>query len=231
MNGLLFEFSRNLPHTPAIIEWISGLVVILIGVAFFFGMRRTPARQSVTSILDRVSNNNRVRIMVAKRIYDDIRTIVEHNASNPAIKVIGTETLQEADLILDQCVKMLGQRDAIVKSGLLDQRVEQTPEKLRAEAESAASDAEKASLESAASAYEMRSGQAEMAKKALDRIDAGIEEAEAALGLMKSKLNAAALGTEDQAHYDEEFRESIMRLRSLSTSLAEAQELERELGS
>ncbi|MBX3120279.1 MAG: hypothetical protein KF784_14535 [Fimbriimonadaceae bacterium] len=231
MNGFNLDTVHQLLPPFAVVEWVVGVILIVVAGAFFFGMRRAPTVTATSNILDRVSNNNRARIAPVKRIYEDISSIVAKNQTNAAVKVIGGETISEADLILNQCVKMLGHRDRILKSGAFDPNLADASSQLRSRAESAQSEEEKRSLESAAAAYEITSAQAGKAREALDRIDAGMKEAEAALELMKSRLNAAALGTDGPSSYDEDFRESIMRLRSLEGSLTEALEMESDLRS
>lgn len=228
MNFLL-EPLRSLSPTVAMVEWVAIAALALVGIAFFFGLRKAPRNVGSTNILDRVSNNNRVRIAPIKRLYEDLCAIVEKNGSNATVKVIGEQTVREAEEIIGQCVKMLAHRERIVKSGALDPELARASDELKAQAGEAQSDEERRSLESAAAAYEITSAQAGKAKEALERIDAGMKEAEAALELMKSRLNAAALGTDGPSDYESDFRESIMRLRSLDGSLTEVMEMENDL--
>ncbi len=188
---------RSLSPTLGLIEWAIGAIVVMIGVAFYMSIKKASAAKPI-AVLDRVSNHNRARIAPIKRIYDEISEVVGRNPDSASIKVIGTETLQEASSIIDQAVKMLAQRDTILKSGALQADVE--------------------------------TGMQEKAQQAMDKIDAGLKEAEAALELLKNRLQMVALGSDGPSDYDQEFRESIMRLRSLSISLDEAQELEKDTG-
>lgn len=199
-----------------------GGVAVLLWSAFTFSVRQNKVA-SQQSLIDTVRPEDRARLRPLIRLHEEIRQVVASNQSSTAIAVVGSEALIEADRITQHVAEMLRMRARVRKPLSESRDPNQSIERLKAELETAQSDMGRQALEAALAARSLEGDHYEQVKAAIDRIDVTITQAEASLAEMKARLSAAAAQMKDEAA-SEDLRESLTRMRSLDTSLDEAEE-------
>jgi chromosome segregation ATPase len=154
---------------------------------------------------------------------NDIVALVESKKSDVSIAVVGAEAATEADHILSQAANMLQLRRELLKASSGKIEAEKELRSLEGELAAAGSDAERKALQSALEARQAELSHYADADSANERIVAGLRQAEAALSEMKARLTTAAANGADAVEEEGELRETIGRLKSLGTSLDEAE--------
>jgi hypothetical protein len=101
---------------------------------------------------------------------------------------------------------------------------EQEVEDLTQRAESATSEAERQALEGAREARQLELGHYDKVTTTIAHIDSGVRQAEAALSEMKARLAVSSGSEKALSAGDEELRDTVGRLKSLSVSYAEAEQ-------
>lgn len=197
-----------------------------VGFAAFQSMRQTQARVG-PSDANAVSNENRARIAPIRRFHREIAELVAAHQSSPAVKVIGAEAIQESQSILNQAVRMLQIRDSLSKT----LHTQSENERERAEMEmrlASAGPEERDILEAALRARQLESEHFGPAKAGIERIDLALRQSEAALSELKTRLAVSASHSLDVQSADSDLSETLSRLKSLGTSLEEAEGMLKE---
>lgn len=197
-------------------------VVAGIAIAAAATMRRTKVA-SEGSPTEGLSLDAEARIRPLLQARRRIAEVAERNAGHPVIKVVGGEAVQEADDVIAKAAGLLRSRTELNRAGSLDDTAR--IERLRAMLEATNDLAEKDRLASAIELATSAQGHHEKRAEALARIDSQLEEARAALEEMHAELSASL--TEHTGAADD-LRETLGRLKSLGTSLDEAQDLLQE---
>lgn len=200
-----------------------------VGVAAWLGMRAARAGRT-ESAMDAVSNENRARIAPIQRVVREIEKIAAQKSNNPTIRVIGSESLKEANAILNQSVRLLDARTGILDALKGAPSAERDVEELRSRIGETEND-ERTALQSALDARILELEHYNRARAALQTIDRNLSQAEAALGEMRARLAVAAAGGTDGTGPDAELRESLERMKALQASFVEAEELAQGEGS
>lgn len=144
-------------------------------------------------------------------------------AGDPATRVIAQEAATEADEILRKATDMASAREQL-KRGLKGQgEAETNLGRLQRELASAQSDGEKSALTSAIVARQAELAAYGTARAKIAEIDGRLKVAEATLAELKARLTTGALAS-DTAGHEAEFSDMVQRLRTLGSSLDEAQE-------
>lgn len=144
-------------------------------------------------------------------------------AADPATRVIAQEAAAEADEILRKATDMAGAREQL-KRGLKGQgEAETNLGRLQRELATAQSEGEKSALQSAITARQAELAAYGTAKAKIAEIDSRLKVAEATLAELKARLSTGALASDTSGH-EAEFSDMVQRLRTLGTSLDEAQE-------
>jgi hypothetical protein len=216
--GLAISLVLSLP-TLAV---LSG--VVLVGSGLAMSARRSRELRAQVGD-DDISPNDRVYLRPIRRLRDEIEAIVLENERSPAVKVIGREAIQEANQLFDHCVALLKTRSLLRKALMSRGNPDTSIMDLDAKIEEAQSDEERSALELARDARKLEAQHYEKIDQTLARVDTSIQQAQAALSEMKARISVAASGGDGQQ--ETEIQDTISRLRSLSTSFDEVEDLMR----
>lgn len=203
------------------------LAVVGLGGLVFSGLMWSAHRARslrVASSFDEISPNDRVYLRPIRRLRDEIESLVVENAKSPAIKVIGSEAVQEANGILNHSIQLLKTRATLRK--VLSQKGDPYSEinSLQAQIAEAATGEERETLQLALDARKLELSHYGEIEEIVERVDGSITQAQAALSEMKARIAVAAAG-EQGAESSSEIEDTITRLRSLTKSFDEVEEL------
>jgi len=167
-----------------------------------------------------LGNEDQAKLSPLRRLKREIQEIVESKASDPTISVVGNEALRESERIYDQCAQLLLLRRELNKAFVGRSAASRELEHLERDLNAATSEAERAALESALAARKLESEHYAKADQAVERIEAGLRQAQAALSEMKARLATVSAG---ETGAGSELEDTLGRLRTLGTSLDEAE--------
>lgn len=201
--------------------------LVIIGAAVWVGMtvietaKNKPKGRHSTEL----SAEARALLRPLQQQRREIASLVDKNLQNPTVKVIGTEALQEADSLISRAESIVVSLDDLTKAtkGLRESDYEL--KRLEEKVAKSSSEEEKAAL---ADVIEVRKSEVEhfgKVQRALESGKAKIMEAETALLAIKAQLTSAALGSESDALDTEGLAGMVGRLKSLSNSLEEVEQM------
>lgn len=170
-----------------------------------------------------LSPDSRILIRPIVQLRDELLQIVSQNLDMPAIKVIGTEALQEADGIVKHATSLVTLRAQLKKTlrGKSEAEIEQG--RLKAKLENVSSEAERSALEAAIEATRQQASHYAQVEEAIAQVDGKLTEAQAALAELKARLAVGAAGARTETMDQEELTGMVGRLKSLSQSFDEAE--------
>lgn len=198
-----------------------GALMFVAGIGLLAGQTIVANRtQSQQENRHDLSNEDHARLAPLRRLRTEIREIVAAKAGDPSVTVVGAEAVHEAERIYEQCVHLLKARRELNRAFVGRSAATQELEKLERDLASATSDVERSALESALEARRLEASHYTTADQALERIDAGLRQAQAALSEMKARLATVSAGNTETSF---ELEETLGRLRTLGTSLDEAE--------
>lgn len=196
----------------------------LLGVLGFVGLAAQSIvgnRRSIeTGARDDLTNEDHARLSPLRKLRKEIHAIVEAKRSDPTVAVVGSEAVQEADRIYDQCAQLLKVRRELNRAFGGRAAAERELQTLERDLASAATEVERSALASALEARKLEAAHYAHADNALERIEAGLRQAQAALSEMKARLATVSAG---QLGSSNDLEETLGRLRTLGTSLDEAE--------
>ncbi len=195
-----------------------------IGVTAWLAMRQTQSETDRAAELE-VSNENRARFAPIKSVCREIDDLVARNAQNPAVKVIGAEARAEADGVLRHAARLLALRDKALKSAHGLHVAKRALSDLESEQAGAGGEEQRSTLESAIEARKVEIAHYGDAEASVERIDAALKQAEAALSELKARIVVAASEPAGIGDGTSELSESLARVRSLTKSFDEAEQL------
>lgn len=203
-------------------------VVGWVAVAAWLSIRSSPNAAALPVLsLDSVRNENRTRLLPIKRLHDDIAKVVAEHSDKPVVKVVGAEALSEARRVGEHAIRLLNLRDQVLSAvrGEEDarRRLELAEQQL-AEAQGP----EREAIEVAVQAHRQEIEHYEGAEAALQRIDAELRLAEAALAEAKARILVSASRDGSAVEGDTDLADTIRRLKSLQQSFDEAESLTRQ---
>lgn len=208
--------------------WIVLLLLLVAAFVAFIVTARRGAVQRANDPTESMDADSRSLFLPIRRLVDQIEEVATRQDSVTG-RVVGTEAMEEAKRIREQCAKALVARSELKKAGRGKGLAENEVSRLEEMEQSAATDSEKAALASAREARKLELTHYVEVEDAIKRIDGGIRQAEAALSEMKTRLAVAAGSEKAELAGDDELRETIGRLKSLSVSYDEAEQTLRGL--
>lgn len=200
-------------------------VVLALGLMAVEAMKRAQQTRSET-FNDSLSNESRTMLRPLRRQRDELKALVSGHQTSAAVKIIGTDAAEEADRIVEHATRLLELRQQAKKMSSGRGLAEEQAAELELRLEGAIDPAERMALEGALSARKAEGRHYQPIEQTLKAIDSSLAQADAALAEMKARLGLA-LADEAAYVHDEEgsLNETISRLRSLNTSMDEAEEL------
>lgn len=188
-------------------------LVGLVAALFLAGNTQTRKNWEATGEQE-LSHDSRALLRPVRRLHEDLREFVSAHGDSGPIKVLGAEAVREADNILEQSLKLLRVRDRLkyAARGKSEAEVE-----LRRMGDGDPNDPARVARQLEMQHY----GEIE---SSIPKIETSIGQAVAALSELKARLavSAASVG---QTAADGELEETMSRLRALSASFDEAEEL------
>lgn len=203
--------------------WIA---VIIVGAGVIGALAATIGRTRRSYELDPtqgLSLDSQARMRPLIRAQKQLADITERNGAHPAIKVIGSEAVKEADEIVAKAADLLKARSDLLHAGLSNDSAR--IDNLKAKLELATDLMERERLEAALALAEGAADHNAQRANALAQIDAQLDEAREALEATRAELAAALT---DDGTAQEDLREHLSQLQSLGESLDEAKELLRD---
>ncbi len=203
-------------------------LIAWIGMLALTAMRQTAAVRAddPTEAMDAES---RTLFVPIRRLTNEIEELIDRNRDSALMRTVGSEARDEARRIREQVAHALKVRGELKRALRGRSTASQDASELAAKAASAASETERAALESAAEARRLELGHYTTVEDALARIDGGVRQAEAALSEIRARLAVGASGERAaQADQSDDLRETVSRLKALSLSVDEAEQMLRE---
>lgn len=200
---------------------VLGLIVGVLIVAVVT-MKQAQASREADPAED-LSPESRTLLRPLKKIYQEMQDAAD-GKSETLSPYIAVEALNESKQLLDQSAAALKLRDRLLKESRQGYNAQKGAEDLQARLSAASSDDERASLESALTARQQEIGHYKTLEEGIAKIESSVKQAEATMAEMRAKLvssGAAGMVTDG----NDPLRETVGRMRSLSTSLTEAQEM------
>lgn len=213
--ALLGAVTSNVPMV------VLGVIAAIASVGFLAARN---AQSQHPADLESLSAESRAKLRPVKRLSDDIEGILVANQESPTIQIIGGEAKAESERLVGQVAKSLQSRDEFQRllRGRYDAEKEIASARSRLEF---AGESEKASLNAAIEARTLELDHYAEIEKHLTQIDVGVNQAEAALAEMKARLSLSASGERAASGSGDDLRETISRLKNLSSSYDEADQL------
>lgn len=209
--GLIFS-------QPAIL--VLGLAVWL-GYVAFSTIKESGAHKHDSD----VSSEGRAILRPLKEMRGQIAKLVESFSDRAEISVIGREAIKEADALIEHTGKLVDVYDQIVTSLRGQSKAELEIKKLAKQIEDAEDGPYKEALVSSAVTRQNELDHYAKSEETKQRIVTKVKQAEMALYEIKSKLSVSAVGAETDDLHDDELEGMVSRLKSLSASFDEAEEL------
>jgi hypothetical protein len=200
-------------------------VALIVGIASigFLSARHVQAERG-SDPAESLSQESRGLIRPVQRLQGEIEAIVNGSAESPTLVVIGREAIDEAGRLVRQVARSLQIRDELKRSlrGRYEAEKEIGQSRMRMEF---ASEEERKSLQSAIDARTQELAHYVEIEAHVRQIEAGVNQAEAMLAEMKAKLSMSLSQDRAALGNSEDLRESLGRMRSLSDSYTEAEQL------
>lgn len=173
--------------------------------------------------------DGRARYAKVRRLATEIEAIFEKHRDSTVTRMLGKEAREEVERIRRQVASALVHRAAIRKALAGRSMAEIEVAKLREKADAALTPEEKASLAAALEARQMELEHYSEAEQSLAKIDREVQQAEAALSEMKARFEVGVtVGQAEVATPLEEIRDTIGRMKAISVSYDEADEMLRD---
>jgi hypothetical protein len=230
---------KNILGGPSLIFLLAAVVFFVIGnpalgalaaVLWVFllvlkTMRETASRME-SDPREEMDAESRSLFAPIRRLTNEIEEVVTRNSDSTVMKVVGNEALDEAKRIHDQVAKALAVRDDLKRSLRERNMSRAESDKLLAKAEAEQDPSVKATLLSAVEARKLELSHYTVVEETIAKIDSSVHQAEAALSEMKARLSTKASGEKAlSATDDTELRDTISRMKTLSISYDEAEQL------
>ncbi|MFZ4509238.1 MAG: hypothetical protein ACOYON_16240 [Fimbriimonas sp.] len=204
--------------------WLVVLLLFFVAIGYLAlkTMKKT-ANVRAADLRDQMAGDSRALYVPIRRLAQEIDHIVVKSKSSPEMRILALEAQNEASQISNQIGQLLvarGQiRRAIADQGTSDlKRAE-----LELNLEQAASLAERQALQSALDASRLEASQLVGLDDQIAQIDAFVRQAEAALSELRTRLNVALASQAMGQGGDDSLRDTIGRLKSLSSSVEETE--------
>jgi hypothetical protein len=200
------------------------LIILAVGALAFASMRRAQqGRESVPG--EELDPESRTLLRPLRKLEEEIASIVKLNQGSATVSVLGKEALDEAKRILEQATNSLQIRSELKRALRGEYDAEKQIEDLKEKGAAAATEQERESLEAAVQARNLELGHYGTIRQTIGQIESGLRQAEAALAEMKARLAVSATGEKVELGSEGDLRDAIGRMKALSLSYDEAEEL------
>ena len=200
-------------------------LVAWVGILAFGAMKQTSTMRATDPTED-MDADSRALFAPIRRLSNEIEAMVEKNRDAALMRTVGAEAGEEARRIREQIAHALKIRGELKRALRGRSTAALEADELEAKSTAATTDVECDALASAAEARRLELSHYGTVEQALARIDGGVRQAEAALSEIRARLAVAASGEKAaQAEQSDDLRETIGRLKALSLSVDEAEQM------
>lgn len=206
---------------------IGASLSVFVGVLSAIGVVK---QTSSTDPLLTVHGNNRAVIIPLRKVQREIEELAQKTSADQPYSMIAKDSAAEAAAIVQQCARLLALRSEVKKALAARPEHEAGLEELRSTIQSASAGTERDATQAALEAKTALLQHFEDQERTILQIDENIRTATAVLSEMKAKLTLALLQSKGDVQ-TEGLYETMARLKTLSTSLDEAQTVFQEVSS
>ncbi|MGV3616423.1 MAG: hypothetical protein ACO1SV_13925 [Fimbriimonas sp.] len=200
-------------------------LIAWIGLLAFGAMKQTATVRSEDPT-EAMDADSRALFSPVRRLTNEIEELVRRNGDTALMRTVGAEAKAEAQRIREQVAHALKVRGELKRALRGRSTAAQQITELDEKASVALTDAEREALAGAAEARRLELSHYGTVEQALARIDGGVRQAEAALSEIRARLAVAASGEKAaQAEQSDDLRETVSRLKALSLSVDEAEQM------
>ena len=215
--GILFTVAGALLRQPA----IAALGVIM----WIGGVATSSIKQSSDRHTGIRSRHGRYLLQPIQKRHDDVRKLVEENKDNATVRVIGQEALAESGELLKRATALAellhDSRSATTSLTNARQELAEVQKKMEASTD----EAQRQTYQLAIDARQSEVDQYEKLLRSIDTAKGRLMDAEVAMTAIKAQLAASVLGGSTDGLTDEDLSGMVGRLKSLSSSLDEVEEM------
>jgi hypothetical protein len=215
--GILFTVAGALLRQPA----IAALGVIM----WIGGVATSSIKQSSDRHTGIRSRHGRYLLQPIQKLHDDVRKLVEENKDNATVRVIGQEALAESGELLKRATALAellhDSRSATTSLTNARQELAEVQKKMEASTDQA----QRQTYQLAIDARQSEVDQYEKLLRSIDTAKGRLMDAEVAMTAIKAQLAASVLGGSTDGLTDEDLSGMVGRLKSLSSSLDEVEEM------
>ncbi len=230
MKAVLSPISLAILACAVVLAFLNMPLALVLGLAWIVTsawslMRSTQHRHEDLVIGENLRPESQLLLKPIKRLAAEMHELVESRPVDSAVAMVGKEVLSECDRVVRQCAASLTVHDDLRR--LSRGRFEATKEidRVQAAMATATSPEERAAMETTIAARQSELGHYAKIESALEKIDSDLKQAEAALAEMKARLALSASGVSQAEADSSELRESLIRVRAVTLSVDEAEQL------
>lgn len=211
----------------AIVGGVTGNVpmVILGMIAGIASVGLLSARHAqLAGPTEELSSDSRILLKPVTKLVRDIEELVATNKDSQTLRLLGPDAIKEAKSLESLVTKSLLARDKMVKTlrGRAVAEKEIGEARMRHEF---AKGQEKASLEAAIAARTEELKHYDQIERAVKHIELGVTQSEAVLAEMRARLALSASKEDASPEVESELREALGRIKTLSVTYEEADQL------
>lgn len=209
---------------------LKSIPLVLIGATIWVGAVAVAVIKSGGSDSQRAPHpseldaETRMALKPILALRDQLAALSSSSGGSADVSVIAKEAVAEANLLIDHAQKLAERRVALRRSLRERAEAELALSKLEQSLAAATTDGERSSIQAAIAARHEEIGHYADAERAVEQINSKLREAEASLSELKAKVSAATAARSGDLDH-EEVGDLITRLKSLSRSFDEAEEL------
>lgn len=203
----------------AVLAFLFGTACILVGA-----IRKGATTRSSDSV-DGMDGDSRALFVPIKRLVGEIEEIVTRHQDGALMRTIGEEARTEAIRIREQIAKALAIRSDLKRARRGASLANQEIGRLQT-AIATADEGEKPGLESTLAARQIELEHYASVNESIEAIDRAVKQAEAGLSEIRARLAVGVTGElTASSSADDNLRESLSRMKALSISVDEAEQV------
>ncbi|MEA2551869.1 MAG: hypothetical protein QOJ65_45 [Fimbriimonadaceae bacterium] len=200
---------------------ILGVIFGLLAVAIAAMQRTQGERQADPA--EELSPESRILLRPLKKLLEEMEKAASGKSENVS-QYLAEEALQESRVLLRQSAAALQLRDRLIKESRGGYGAQKSADELQARLTSSTNEDERTSLQGALEARKQEIGHYETVEEGIKKIESSVKQAEAAMAEMRARMiSGSSAGLAEQG--SDPLREAVGRMKALSSSLSEAQEM------
>ncbi|MFW5697105.1 MAG: hypothetical protein ACOCX1_00925 [Fimbriimonadaceae bacterium] len=202
------------------------IILLLVGVGVVAAVFMNQlAKNRSTSHPSELAPDTRTLLAPFRELHRSLQEIVDKNRDVAEIKVVGELAIEESARIQERATKLLEMRSELKRTLYGQSEAKAGLIQLKERMVKAESDTERSSLESAIQAREQELEHYRQVEATMHEVDGKLREAEASLAELKARLATGAMGARASAIDAEDISGMVERLKGLSQSFSEAEEM------